>query len=48
VYDVAGGEYSIAFELRSYRDTGFVLPPRFIRPTGEEMWAGIRYLLLNM
>lgn len=48
VYDVAGAQYSYAFELRDQGDFGFVLPPAQIRPTGEEMWAGTRYLLLNM
>lgn len=48
VYDVAGAEYSYAFELRDEGDFGFVLPPNQIRPTGEEMWAGIRYMLSNI
>ena len=48
VYDVAGAEYAWALELRDQGDFGFVLPPEQIRPTGEEMWAGIRYLLTNI
>jgi len=35
-------------ELRDTGNNGFVLPPAQILPSGEEMWAGFKYLLTNM
>ncbi|KAK4498356.1 hypothetical protein PRZ48_011014 [Zasmidium cellare] len=46
--DVAGAEYAYAFELRDQGDNGFVLPPDQIRPTGEEMLAGIKVFLAGL
>ncbi|KAK5171017.1 uncharacterized protein LTR77_004161 [Saxophila tyrrhenica] len=48
VYDIAGAEYSWAFEVRDEGKFGFVLPKRFIRPVGEEMWEGVKYAIANM
>lgn len=48
VYDVAEADLSYAFELRDQGQFGFVLPPDQIRPTGEEHWQGMLYLLQNM
>jgi murein tripeptide amidase MpaA len=47
-YDVAGAQYSFAAELRDTGNYGFVLPASQIIPSGEEAYAGVRYLLLNM
>ena len=41
-------KYSFAAELRDTGANGFVLPANQIRPTGEETWAGVKYLLANM
>ena len=38
-------KYSFAAELRDIALNGFVLPPDQIRPSGEEIWAGVKYLL---
>jgi hypothetical protein len=35
-------------ELRDTGDYGFILPPEQIKPTSEEMWAGLSYMLTNM
>ncbi|KAK3723168.1 hypothetical protein LTR37_001891 [Vermiconidia calcicola] len=48
LYDIAGAEYSWAFELRDEGRFGFVLPPRQIRPVGEEMFEGVKYAINNM
>jgi len=45
---VAGVKYSIAIELRKYRDTGFLQPRSEIIPTSQEMWAGIRRMVLDV
>jgi len=47
-YAVANATYSYAFELRDEGDFGFVLPPEQIRPTGEEMYEGITYMMANL
>ena len=36
----AGIPYAYLFELRDTGEHGFLLPPEFILPTGEEIWAG--------
>ncbi|KXX80208.1 Metallocarboxypeptidase A [Madurella mycetomatis] len=46
--DVAGADYSFAAELRDTGNYGFVLPASQIVPSGEEAYAGVRYLLQNM
>ncbi|GAB1317997.1 hypothetical protein MFIFM68171_08207 [Madurella fahalii] len=46
--DVAGADYSFAAELRDTGNYGFVLPANQIVPSGEEAYAGVRYLLQNM
>ena len=45
IYDVTGGEWAMAFELRDTGEFGFVLPPEQILPTSEETWAGMRVML---
>ena len=42
-----GVKYSFAAELRDTGASGFILPASQIRPSGEEVWAGIQYLLAN-
>ncbi|KAJ8116376.1 hypothetical protein OPT61_g2182 [Boeremia exigua] len=44
----AGAKYSMTVELRDTGNYGFVLPAAQIKPSGEEMWAGLAYLLKNM
>ncbi len=48
VNDVVGADYTFTSELRDTGANGFVLPPYQILPSGEEAYAGVRYLLLNM
>lgn len=48
VYDVSKAEFSYAWELRDRGEFGFLLPPDQIRPTGEENWRGMLYMLKNM
>lgn len=43
-YAVADVRWSYSAELRDTGTYGFVLPPHLIRPTGEEVSAGLRYL----
>jgi murein tripeptide amidase MpaA len=43
-----GIKYSFAAELRDTGLKGFVLPASQIRPSGEEVWAGVQYLLANL
>lgn len=45
--DIAEAEFAWAFELRpnSPAAGGFVIPPENIIPSGEENWAGMKYLL---
>ncbi|KAF2748078.1 carboxypeptidase A1 precursor [Sporormia fimetaria CBS 119925] len=47
-YEVAKANYSMTVELRDTGRYGFILPPEQIRPTAEEMWAGLSYVLDNM
>ena len=44
-YENAKAKYSMTVELRDTGRAGFILPPEQIRPSGEEMWAGLAYLL---
>lgn len=46
--DVLGSTYNFAIELRDTGNYGFVLPPDQIVPSGEESYAGIRYVLDNI
>jgi murein tripeptide amidase MpaA len=48
VNDVVGADYTFTSELRDTGNYGFVLPASQIVPSGEEAYAGVRYLLLNM
>ncbi|KAH8895379.1 zinc carboxypeptidase [Thozetella sp. PMI_491] len=48
VNDVVGSDYTFTSELRDTGHYGFVLPADQILPSGEEAFAGVRYLLLNM
>ncbi|EKG09239.1 Peptidase M14 carboxypeptidase A [Macrophomina phaseolina MS6] len=47
-FDNAGAKYSMTVELRDTGKYGFVLPAAEILPSGEEIWAGLVYLLKNM
>lgn len=47
-YENAQAKYSMTVELRDTGNNGFVLPANQILPSGEEMWAGLAYLLKNM
>ncbi|KAF2264223.1 hypothetical protein CC78DRAFT_464034 [Lojkania enalia] len=47
-YENAGAEFSMTVELRDTGRYGFVLPPEQIKPSGEEMWAGLAYVLKNI
>ncbi|KAI5363900.1 Putative peptidase M14, carboxypeptidase A, metallocarboxypeptidase-like, propeptide [Septoria linicola] len=47
-FDIAGADYAYTFELRDKGERGFVLPPAQIRPTGEEVLAGVRVLLAGI
>ncbi|KAL1799192.1 hypothetical protein ACET3X_003229 [Alternaria dauci] len=47
-FEVAKANYSMTVELRDTGNYGFVLPAAQIVPSGEEMWAGLRYLLANL
>ncbi|KAF2014615.1 hypothetical protein BU24DRAFT_463389 [Aaosphaeria arxii CBS 175.79] len=44
----AKATYSMTVELRDTGRNGFVLPAAQILPSGEEMWAGLSYLIKNM
>ncbi|KJZ70245.1 hypothetical protein HIM_10359 [Hirsutella minnesotensis 3608] len=46
--DVVKADYSFTSELRDTGRYGFVLPPDQIVPSGEEAFAGFKYLLQNM
>jgi hypothetical protein len=46
--EVAKAKFSMTVELRDTGSFGFVLPANQIKPSGEEMWAGLSYLLKNM
>ncbi|KAK0661827.1 Metallocarboxypeptidase A-like protein [Lasiodiplodia hormozganensis] len=46
--DVVRSTYTFTAELRDTGRYGFVLPANQIRPTSEEMWAGMKYVFANM
>ena len=48
VGDVSRAEYSLTFELRDTGNNGFVLPANQILPSGQETWAGWKYLIANL
>ncbi|KAK0738902.1 carboxypeptidase [Schizothecium vesticola] len=48
VQDVVNADYVFTVELRDTGSAGFVLPPAQIVPSGQEAWAGVKYLLGNM
>lgn len=48
VNDVVGSDYTFTSELRDTGNYGFILPASQILASGEEAYAGFRYLLLNM
>ncbi|KAM0475909.1 hypothetical protein ACHAPX_006791 [Trichoderma viride] len=48
VNDVIGSDYTFTSELRDTGRYGFVLPANQIQPSGEEAYAGFKYLLQNM
>ncbi|KAG6011868.1 hypothetical protein E4U43_008064 [Claviceps pusilla] len=48
VADVVRADYMFTSELRDQGENGFVLPPEQILPSGEEAFAGVKYLLKNM
>ncbi|CAI6340827.1 unnamed protein product [Periconia digitata] len=47
-YETAKASYSMTVELRDTGANGFVLPAAQIVPSGEEMWAGLAYVLKNI
>uniref|UniRef100_A0A0B7K461 Carboxypeptidase M14A n=1 Tax=Bionectria ochroleuca TaxID=29856 RepID=A0A0B7K461_BIOOC len=49
VYDIAEAELAWGIELRPGSDdsNGFVLPPDQIVPSGEEQWAGAKWVFAN-
>jgi murein tripeptide amidase MpaA len=46
--DVIQSDYVFTAELRDTGRYGFVLPAAQIVPVGQESWAAVRYLLINM
>ncbi|GKU07340.1 carboxypeptidase a2 [Fusarium langsethiae] len=50
VFDVARAELAWGIELRPgrLRGDGFVLPPKYIIKSGEEIWAGMEVLFKNL
>lgn len=48
VNDVIKSDYTFTSELRDTGRYGFVLPANQIVPSGEEAYAGFKYLLQNM
>ncbi|KAG5930356.1 hypothetical protein E4U42_001871 [Claviceps africana] len=48
VADVVRADYTFTSELRDTGENGFVLPPEQILPSGEEAFAGVKYLLQHM
>ncbi|XP_047501681.1 carboxypeptidase A2-like isoform X2 [Penaeus chinensis] len=48
VYDSLGVPYTYIIELPDKGDYGFLLPPSFIIPVGQETWAGIMAAIKSM
>lgn len=48
VNDVVKSDYSFTSELRDTGRYGFILPADQIVPSGDEAFAGVKYLLQNM
>ena len=48
VQDVVNSDYVFTVELRDTGNYGFVLPAAQILPSGQEAYAGVKYLLQNM
>jgi 2-hydroxychromene-2-carboxylate isomerase len=48
IQDVIRGDYVFTAELRDTGRYGFVLPANQILPSGQEAYAAVRYLLINM
>lgn len=46
--DIGNAELSLVFELRNGDSYNWLLPPAQILPSGQEMWEGWKYLMLNM
>lgn len=46
--DISKAQWSFTFELRDTGRNGFVLPANQIRPSGDETWQGLKYLLANI
>ena len=40
--------YVYTVELRDTGDSGWILPPGEITPTGEEIWAGLKALVTKI
>ncbi|XP_033124828.1 carboxypeptidase A2-like [Anneissia japonica] len=47
-YDELKAKYSYIIELRDEGKYGFILPERFIEPTGEETYAGVKSLFQTL
>ena len=45
---VAQVDYSYLLELRDLGQTGFLLPPEFIEPSGVEIWEGVKTMALEL
>jgi len=45
---VAGVKYSFTIELRDLGSYGFLLPRSQIIPTGQETWAGVQKMALEV
>lgn len=48
VNDVVQSDYTFTIELRDTGANGFVLPANQILPSGQEAYAGVKYLLRNV
>lgn len=48
VFDVVCAKYAYVVELRDKGQYGFILPRRFILPTGQETWEGVKAMGLDI
>ncbi|GBN61476.1 Carboxypeptidase B [Araneus ventricosus] len=48
VFDVICPKYAYVIELRDKGQYGFILPRRFILPTGIETWEGVKAMGLDV